>query len=648
MFHRLKRLVLGQDKDPLSKTTKHSMALTAFFAWIGLGADGLSSSCYGPQEAFLALGEHNQLALYLAIATAVTVFIISFAYNQVIQLFPNGGGGYKVATKLLGPNWGLVAGAALLVDYVLTIVISIASGADALFSLFPYGFQAHKLKFEMLVIIFLMILNVRGMKESIKILMPVFIGFVITHLFMIIYGVMRHGDMLPQLVNNAVTESHNLAALKGSFFAIAIFLHAYSIGGGTYTGLEAVSNNVNVLAEPRVRTGKWTMFIMALSLSLTAGGIILLYLLWNVSPQAGMTLNAIAFKSLLYDWKNAGIIITTTLLFEFGLLFVGANTGFLGGPAVLANMAMDNWVPKKFRNLSSRLTTQNGIILFGIAALLLLLMTKGHVYFLVILYSINVFLAFSVSILGLCKYWFCERKTNWRRSLALALLAFIICVGILLVVLISQFFQGGIEAVGLTGLVILCCYMIKRHYNKVGLKLSAADKMFIDDNDEKLAIESENLFDPQKKTAVFFISESKGVGMHTLLWVQRLFPNYFHNFIFVKVGVIDVKSYGAERVFKQVEKNVNDDLAYFEHYCKKRNIPVKTFSEFGIDPVQECNAIAEKITNAVPNCIFFASQLVFKDSNWMIRQLHNDTGFAIQRKLYSNNRQMMIMPMNLS
>src|SRR3990167_8823862 len=131
----IKRWFLGAPRDPLNPRTYNHIALIAFLAWIGLGADGLSSSCYGPEEAFIALVAHSHLALYLAIATAFTIFIISFAYNQVIELFPGGGGGYCVASMLLGPYAGLVAGAALIVDYSLTIAISIASGCDALFSL---------------------------------------------------------------------------------------------------------------------------------------------------------------------------------------------------------------------------------------------------------------------------------------------------------------------------------------------------------------------------------------------------------------------------------------------------------------------------------------------------------------------------------
>src|SRR3990167_2062511 len=119
MWARIRQILLGDARDPMKKETRSSIALTAFFAWVGLGADGLSSSCYGPQEAFLALGIHSHLALYLAALTAITVFIISFAYNQVIELFPNGGGGYKMATQLLGPQMGVIAGSALIVDYML-------------------------------------------------------------------------------------------------------------------------------------------------------------------------------------------------------------------------------------------------------------------------------------------------------------------------------------------------------------------------------------------------------------------------------------------------------------------------------------------------------------------------------------------------
>jgi|SRR5215472_12833675 len=177
---KISQTLLGKRLDPFSSQTRQHIALIAFLAWVGLGADGLSSSCYGPEEAFLALGRHTHLGLYMAAATAITVFVIAVAYNQVIELFPSGGGGYKVATNLIGPYAGLVSGSALIVDYMLTIAISIASGVDAVFSLLPSGASSYKLVTELSLVIVLCFLNLRGMQESIKVLLPIFLGFFIT------------------------------------------------------------------------------------------------------------------------------------------------------------------------------------------------------------------------------------------------------------------------------------------------------------------------------------------------------------------------------------------------------------------------------------------------------------------------------------
>src|SRR6266481_1599950 len=141
----LSRVLIGPARDLRDPELFHSLSLVAFLAWVGLGSDGLSSSCYGPEEAFLALGSHTFLALVLALLVAVTVFVISTSYAQLIELFPTGGGGYLVATKLLGRYPGLVCGGALLVDYVLTIAISVASGADAIFNVLPLAYHPYKL-----------------------------------------------------------------------------------------------------------------------------------------------------------------------------------------------------------------------------------------------------------------------------------------------------------------------------------------------------------------------------------------------------------------------------------------------------------------------------------------------------------------------
>ena len=648
---KIREILLGKDLDPLKTETRHSLALVAFIAWVGLGADGLSSSAYGPEEAFKALGAHGHFGLYLAIATAVTVFIISLAYNQIIELFPTGGGGYRIATVLIGPHAGLVSGASLIVDYVLTIAISVASGVDALFSLLPVGAQAYKLMLELGLVIALLWMNLRGAKESIKILLPIFMGFVITHVALILYGLFAHASGIPSLLPDTIVETKKLAADKSWIFTIALLLKAYSLGGGTYTGIEAVSNNVNSLAEPRVRTGKLTMLYMAFSLAFTAGGIILLYLLWNAVPVEGKTLNAVVFTSILADMgfsgSQLGAALTMVLAFEAGLLLVAANTGFLGGPSVLANMAADSWVPHKFRYLSTRLVTQNGVLLMGIAAFAVLYWSGGKVDLLVVLYSINVFLTFSLSLAGLCRYWIMHRKDDprWLRRLLLSMTGLLVTASILVVTVIEKFFEGGWMTLLITALVIGICLYIRSHYHQTKDKIRGVDQVF--SNQPFGPHVGPVVPNPDDQTAVFIVGTSRGGGLHALLWVQRMFPGHFKNFIFLNARTVDSHAYGGEGAVEQLRAEANATLKFFVDFCHSHSMASAACLGFGTDVVDEVIKLCEEVNKEYPNAIFFTSKLIFEYDNWFTRLLHNQAALAIQRRLHFDGLQMVILPMKV-
>src|SRR5436190_3622032 len=179
VWQRVHRVVLGAPKDVNEPHAFHKMSLIAFLAWVGLGADGLSSSDYGPEETFRQLGEHRGLAVFLAVAMVATVFIISYGYSRIIEQFPSGGGGYLVASKVLGGPAGVVAGSALLVDYVLTITISIAAGADAIFSFLPAAWHFYEVPIAAGGITLLTLMNLRGVKESVTAIAPVFALFIV-------------------------------------------------------------------------------------------------------------------------------------------------------------------------------------------------------------------------------------------------------------------------------------------------------------------------------------------------------------------------------------------------------------------------------------------------------------------------------------
>ncbi|MDD1721819.1 MAG: amino acid permease, partial [Euryarchaeota archaeon] len=388
LYRRVKRVLLGAPRDLFDPKIFHSVSLIAFFAWVGLGADGISSSSYGPEEAYLALGGHTVLALFVAAATVLTVFIISGSYAQIIEAFPSGGGGYIVASKLLGERAGVVSGSALVIDYVLTITISLAAGADAIFSFLPPPWLAYKFSFIVFILFSLIWINLRGVKEAVVALTPIFIAFLFTHVPLILYAVLRHTGDLPGVAARVSGDLSAASREMGWLGVCALLLRAYSMGAGTYTGIEAVSNSMQTLREPRVQTGKRTMAYLSVSLAFMAGGIILGYVLNGVTPVHGKTLNAVLFGGLVEGlWQGSGarLLVAFVLFTEAVLLFVAAQTGFLDGPQVLSNMAVDSYMPHRFAHLSERLVRNYGVYFMGGMAFLMLFITGGSVRYLVIM-----------------------------------------------------------------------------------------------------------------------------------------------------------------------------------------------------------------------------------------------------------------------
>ncbi len=652
----VKRALMGKPLDPFRSDTRHHLALVTFFAWVGIGADGVSSANYGPEEAFLALAGHTHLAVFLAMATAFTVFLIAAAYTQVIELFPNGGGGYRVASTLLGPKIGLVAGGALLIDYVLTIAISIASGVDALFSLLPSDMQDFKLSLGLLVACILTYMNLRGMKESVRVLLPVFLGFILTHAILITAAVTGHSEGFGHLVPDAFHESSQLAGDIGWFAVLALFFKAFSLGGGTYTGLEAVSNSISSLAEPRVKTGKATMWAIAFSLAFMAAGIIAMYLLWDVHKVDGETLNATAFKMVTANWSVAGHNISAgftgvSLVLAACLLFVAANTGFIAGPCVMAAMAIDRWMPHMFSALSNRLVSKNGVMLMGGMAFAALVLTHGEVNILVVMYSINVFLTFTLSLAGVTRHRWRERKNPkcWHK-LFIAAFGFIVCGTILITTLLEKFMSGAWKTVLVTSAVIAIGLLIHRHYDRVKARMSEIEAelggaMF---GSSSRAIPAEKpKMDPRQQTAVFLVGGSSATGMHTFLWVQRLFPGVFKNFVFASVGEIDTEEFSDESRWHALRRDTKTMLKQYVDFCSARGLPATYYHDYGTDVIETVSRLTERISADFPHAVFFAAKLIFDKENFMTGILHNQTSYMIQKRLHTKGQNLIIMPMKI-
>jgi amino acid transporter len=649
MLTRLHRFFIGDAKDPLAHDIFHQLSLVAFLAWAGLGADGLSSSAYGPEEAFRALGEHTHLAFFLAIATAATVFIISASYSQIIELFPSGGGGYVVATHLLGERAGVVSGSALVVDYVLTVAISIAAASDAIFSNLPPAWAAHKLALALALTVLLTILNLRGLKESIKVLLPIFLVFVATHLLLVLAGVAMHGSAIPTLIGSALTETHAMTQAEAGWGGLFVLLiTAYSMGGGTYTGIEAVANGLGNLAEPRVRTGKRTMLYMSASLAFTAGGILLLYMLWDTHHQEGRTMNAVLIDQVFGGWTGGPVLVAVTLWSEALLLVIAAQAGFVDGPNVLSNMASDSWVPRRFANLSNRLVRQNGILLMGLAALAILYFSEGRVGLLVVLYSINVFITFTLSQLSMCLHWWRVRGQDprWRRGLAINGLGLLLTSSILVATTIIKFGQGGWITLLITGVFVALCLLVRRHYDQTDQALKRLDALLDLPMPEAPA---EPLVPvAEDPTAVLLVNGYNGLGVHAIHSIRKLYRQRgFTNLVFIHVGRIDAARFKGSAELAHLRENVQRDLDRYVDLARRMGYAAEAHWTLGTDVPKEIEGLCDRLAGKYVEPVYFAAKLVFARETLVNRFLHNQTSMEIQRRLLFQGQNMIILPIRV-
>lgn len=652
MINRLSDLIFGKPRDINDPGVFHRISLVAFLAWVGLGADGLSSSTYGPEETFRMLGSHHHLAVILAVAMIVTISIIAYSYSKIIEYFPLGGGGYVIATTLLGPKAGLVSGSALLVDYVLTISVSIAAGTDAFFSFFPVEYQALKLPCAVLSILGLSLLNLRGIKESVSVMVPIFLLFLVTHAAIIFGAILMKIGALPEVVGEIGAGFQTDLSVIGLAGIAALCLRAYAMGCGTYTGIEAVSNGLAIMREPKVETGKKTMFYMAVSLAVTATGLILAYLLLHIEPVEGRTMNAslaYRFSEILGgDGRPWGQwFVFTTLFAEAALLIVAAQAGFIDGPRVMANMALDSWLPRRLASLSDRLTIQDGVILMSLASMATLLYAKGHTMTLVLMYSINVFLTFTLSQMSMIRFWLNNRAKHrdWNKKISVHLVGFVLCVTILAINIYEKFFEGGWVTIAVTfGLVGLCA-VIRRHYKSIRENLSRLDQILT--SLPQVPVADAPALDPKAPTAVLMVGGYGGLGIHSLLTIQRLFPSYFKNFIFVSVGVVDSAVFKDVGVVNEVKEKTKILLQQYMDFAKRHGLAADSRMGVSTDVLDEAEAICLRLAKKYPKMIVFSGKLIFQKEKFFDRILHNDTAYDLQRRLQFAGLNAMVLPVRV-
>ena len=481
---------------------------------------------------------------------------------------------------------------------------------------------------------------------------PVFFLFVGTHGFAIIYALATHVGILPEVLSHTRASFSHTHSELGWIGMFLLLIRAYSVGAGTYTGIEAVSNGLPILREPRVATGKRTMLYMGLSLAITAGGLLLAYLLYAVAPVEGQTLNAVLFGKLTASWNSstAHAFTSAAMISASALLLMAAQAGFLDGPRVMANMALDRWFPTRFATLSDRFVTQNGILLMGVAAIIALLATRASVNFLVVLYSINVFITFSLSQLGMVRHWWKQRATapHWKKKLTVNSVGFLLTSFILVMLTVTKFSEGGWITLVITASFAVLAFLTHAHYRKTTRELRRLDSLL-----PTLAAEPAKPVviakrDPNAGAAVLFVNGFNGLGIHTILSITRLFPSMFHNFVFVQIGVVDAGNFKGSQEIKNLETHIANEAERYALYMKSQGYYAETVTALGHDVIETADELASRIVDRFPKAMFFGGQLVFARETRLTRLLHNFTVFSLQRRFFRKSIPFVVIPVQVS
>lgn len=430
-------------------------------------SDALSSTAYATEEILFVLVLAGSAALSLSIpisaAIAVLLFIVGTSYYQTIHTYPNGGGAYIVSKDNLGTMAGLIAGAALLIDYVLTVAVSVAAGVAALFSWLPF-LLPYRVPLAIAVVALVTLINLRGVRESASIFaVPTYI-FVISVFALLAVGAYK-------FFTGALTTAEIQPAeaiIPTAEITAFLILRAFAAGCTALTGVEAISNGIPAFRKPESDNAGKTLIAMVLILGTMFVGISLLAHQAGVAPARGETVLSQLGRVALGDGPLYVLVQLATAL----ILFLAANTAYADFPRLSSFIARDGYLPRPLSNVGDRLVYSNGIILLGVLASTLLVLFNGDTHSLLPLYAIGVFLCFTLSQFGMVVHWFRRKTLHWQWAAVLNGVGALSTFVVLGVIVVTRFSHGGWIVVMLIPAIVWLFRRVHDHYSHVAAQLS--------------------------------------------------------------------------------------------------------------------------------------------------------------------------------
>lgn len=455
-----KRLLIGR---PLKSTELGEQKLNKKKALAILSSDALSSVAYGPEQILLVLITVSAAAFWYSIPIGIGVLILLCAlilsYRQIIFAYPHGGGAYVVSKNTLGVYPGLVAGGSLLVDYILTVAVSVSAGTDAITSAFP-ELHEYTVPIAVVFVLLLTLLNLRGVTESASILAyPVYL-FVLSLLILIGAGLYRimSGEVAPEL--------HTPIGTPVAGISLFLLLKAFASGSSALTGVEAISNAIPNFKSPAPNNAAKTLSAMGVLLAVLFSGIVVLAYFYGIKPlEEATVVSQIAEETFGRNFMYFFVQGTTALI-----LILAANTGYSAFPLLAVNLANDKFIPRMFTVRGDRLGYSNGIIILGLLSIVLIVVFQGKTEQLIPLYAVGVFIPFTLSQTGMMLKWIREKPAGWATKLAINTTGAVISFTVTIMFFITKFAQVWSVLVFLP-LIIYLFHRIKKHYEAVGDQL---------------------------------------------------------------------------------------------------------------------------------------------------------------------------------
>lgn len=461
MLTTLKRMLIGR---PLKTTELGDQKLNKTKALAILSSDALSSVAYGPEQILLVLVTVSTLAFWYSLPIGIGVLLLLTAlilsYRQIIFAYPHGGGAYVVSKQNLGKYPGLIAGSSLLVDYILTVAVSVSAGTDAITSAFP-SLHAYTVPIAILFVVLITLLNLRGVTESASILAyPVY-------LFVLALFILIGAGIYNALTGNVPPAHHAQIGTPVMGIGLFILLKAFASGSSALTGVEAISNAIPNFKSPAPKNAAKTLSMMGILLALLFSGIVFMAYYYGVSPMTEATVVSQIAEETFGRGSMYYFVQGTTAL----ILILAANTGYSAFPLLAVNLAKDKFIPRMFTIRGDRLGYSNGIIMLAVFSILLILMFQGQTEQLIPLYAVGVFIPFTLSQTGMMVKWLREKPEGWGGKLAINTVGAVISFVVTMMFFLTKFNQVWPVLLFLPAIILLF-HRINKHYLAVGEQLS--------------------------------------------------------------------------------------------------------------------------------------------------------------------------------